>query len=114
MDDQYVVRAREAWASIHPRIKHMGDVVGGTHAEFCVEDIATALRELGDQRDYLKSYLTTVLTMHVEQLSKANEVVEKAEDALKDTQDRLNCEKMSTSVIDWALEIISNYREETK
>jgi vacuolar-type H+-ATPase subunit I/STV1 len=40
--------AEETWNKIHQRIKHMSDHVYGTHVEFCIKDITTALRETAE------------------------------------------------------------------
>ena len=37
------LQATEVWNEIYPRIKFMSDFKDGTHAHFCIDDIATVL-----------------------------------------------------------------------
>ena len=44
-NDEQVRKARETWDKIYPRIKHIGDPKNGTHASYCIGDIAQAISE---------------------------------------------------------------------
>lgn len=68
----FTQHAKRIWEKIHPRIQHMSDVKEGTQAEYCINDIAEALRATWDeacdgtvtQENFWKAHVPVTIEMH--------------------------------------------------